>query len=426
MGLTVTANMMTISHKGSNGVSIAFPDVCKTPTPAGPIPIPYPNVAMSSDTAKGSSTVKMDKKPVMLKGSNMKMSTGDEAGAAQGVVSSKIKFVNYSFDVKADGKNVCRLLDPAQQNMGSANAFGPAHIQAPLPIAIAQWKACEETKEKQKEQESLESAWGESGVVEDHQTAIQKVVDQEQIIIYFRQTNPLCQKWIEAKHKPKPHEVIQAKTISMKNVAVAQKWLNEYFAEKMKSAPQGKFPGALAGGLLIASNAEYSPDAMDYLGVVMSLTPGEKGKPLRGYGEDSRGASYEEKWITGDYDLMDIMGVGDECKRPCQNGPAFAKIKKALNDAMNWDGIQHGPQAQWVATRKKDHVPEGFSMPRMIHGWLNSPPGTPVPGVVIAEGRDPLPVCDNKLTVVAPKGCVIYLESDEDVKNALICCGCGR
>jgi hypothetical protein len=36
---------------GSNGVSPALPGVCKTPAPpAGPIPIPSPNLAVSSDT----------------------------------------------------------------------------------------------------------------------------------------------------------------------------------------------------------------------------------------------------------------------------------------------------------------------------------------------------------------------------------------
>ena len=30
-------------QQGSEGVETAFPDVCETPSPAGPIPIPYPN-----------------------------------------------------------------------------------------------------------------------------------------------------------------------------------------------------------------------------------------------------------------------------------------------------------------------------------------------------------------------------------------------
>src|SRR5437762_6378507 len=105
MPVTIEVNKMSVSHKGSSGISTAFPDVCKTPAPpAPPIPIPYPNIAMSSDTADGSSTVKMDGNMIMIKGANLKTSTGDEAGALNGVVSSKIKgkaeFVNYSFDVK--------------------------------------------------------------------------------------------------------------------------------------------------------------------------------------------------------------------------------------------------------------------------------------------------------------------------------------
>ena len=116
MPVTVSVNNLTVVHASSNGTTIAFPDVCKTPSPAGPIPIPYPNIAKSSDTAQGASTVKCDGNPVCVKDSNFSMSTGDEAGSAGGgVVSNKIKgkaeFVNFSFDVKFEGKNVPRALD---------------------------------------------------------------------------------------------------------------------------------------------------------------------------------------------------------------------------------------------------------------------------------------------------------------------------
>jgi uncharacterized protein DUF4150 len=116
MGVTVGVNKLSVVHKGSNGTTIIFPDVCKTPSPAGPIPIPYPNIAKSSDTAKGSKKVKCDGNPVCLKDSNFRMSTGDEGGTAGGgVVSNKIKgkaeFVNFSFDVKFEGKNVARAFD---------------------------------------------------------------------------------------------------------------------------------------------------------------------------------------------------------------------------------------------------------------------------------------------------------------------------
>ncbi len=122
MPVTVTVNSpMTVVHKDSGGIAPTFPDVCKTPSPGGPIPIPYPNIAKSSDAAQTSTSVKMDGNPIMLKNSVYSMSTGDEAGSAGGgVVSNCIKgkaqFINYSFDVKVEGQNVPRLMDPMKQN----------------------------------------------------------------------------------------------------------------------------------------------------------------------------------------------------------------------------------------------------------------------------------------------------------------------
>jgi hypothetical protein len=116
MANTVGVNKMSVVTKDSNGTTVAFPDVCKTPGPGGPIPIPYPNIARSSDTARGSKEVKVEGNPVCLKDSNFSTSTGDEAGTAGGgVVASKTRgkaeFVNFSFDVKFEGKNVPRALD---------------------------------------------------------------------------------------------------------------------------------------------------------------------------------------------------------------------------------------------------------------------------------------------------------------------------
>jgi hypothetical protein len=115
MPVTVGVNSLSVVHGGSNGTTIAFPDVCKTPSPAGPIPIPYPNIAMSSDADKTAKKVKCDGEAVCIADSNFKTSTGDEAGSIGGVASSKVKgkaeFVNYSFDVKIEGKGVPRAFD---------------------------------------------------------------------------------------------------------------------------------------------------------------------------------------------------------------------------------------------------------------------------------------------------------------------------
>lgn len=121
MPATVSINMMSAVHKTSTGVTTAFPDVCKTPSPGGPVPIPYPNIAMSSDASKGAKKVKFDGNPACTKDSVFSMSTGDEAGSAGGGVASnkikgKAKFVAFSPNVKIEGKNAVRALDPMLHN----------------------------------------------------------------------------------------------------------------------------------------------------------------------------------------------------------------------------------------------------------------------------------------------------------------------
>jgi hypothetical protein len=120
MPCTVFANMLGVVHQGSGGMSTIFPDVCNTPTPAGPVPIPYPNIGQSMNTSAGPTTVTTDGMMPMTKDAQYAMSQGDEAGSAMGVMSGQImgvcQFMMYSFDVKFEGSNVCRLGDPLFQN----------------------------------------------------------------------------------------------------------------------------------------------------------------------------------------------------------------------------------------------------------------------------------------------------------------------
>lgn len=146
MPVSVGVNMLSVVHKSSNGVTIAFPDVCKTPAPpAPPIPIPYPNIAKSSDTASGTTKVKCDGNPVCHKSSNFRMSTGDEAGSLGGLISGKIKgkaeFVSFSFDVLFEGKNVARSLDLMLHNDKNTPPF--PLVQPPIiGIGMAQPPEC--------------------------------------------------------------------------------------------------------------------------------------------------------------------------------------------------------------------------------------------------------------------------------------------
>ena len=138
MGVTVNVNMRSVVHKDSSGIAAAFPDVCKTPAPPSPspLPIPYPNISKSVDTSKGSTSVKMDGNPIMLKDSEFMVSTGDEAGSAGGnMVTNKIKgpakFIMYSFDVKVEGKPVPRQLDIMMHNASAITGTPPFPCMQP-------------------------------------------------------------------------------------------------------------------------------------------------------------------------------------------------------------------------------------------------------------------------------------------------------
>jgi hypothetical protein len=141
MPVTIKVNGVANSlvHKGSNGISTAtIPDVCKTPSPGGPVPVPYPNVSQSATLDKGTTTVKADGgMMIAIKGSEFSLSNGDNAGVAGGVKSSTFMkestWILYSFDVKMDGKNACRLSDKKFHNHeNAANLSG--EMQGPETV----------------------------------------------------------------------------------------------------------------------------------------------------------------------------------------------------------------------------------------------------------------------------------------------------
>ena len=119
----VNGKSNSLAHKGCMGFAKStLPDVCKTPSPGGPVPIPYPViVSLSNDLKKGSKNVKFDgNNSAAIKGSEYSRCTGDEPGTAGGVKSStnmkEATWILYSFDVKIEGKNACRLSDKMMMN----------------------------------------------------------------------------------------------------------------------------------------------------------------------------------------------------------------------------------------------------------------------------------------------------------------------
>lgn len=117
-----------------DGQCFIFPDACKTPTPGGPVPMPYPNTAMLTQADGGtcSSKVKILGKNTATKITEITMSSGDEAGTVGGVVSNKFKgpglFKKGSSKVKVEGNEVVHLTSTIGQNGGS-NANVPPGVQ---------------------------------------------------------------------------------------------------------------------------------------------------------------------------------------------------------------------------------------------------------------------------------------------------------
>jgi hypothetical protein len=147
MSNQVYANGREVSCKAGEGKSIcAFPDVCLSPPtpPAGPIPIPYPNTGVTTDTSNGSKTVQISGQEVMLKNSSaFKTSTGDEAATkSQGMnvithqIQGKCYFTSWSMDVKIEGENAVRHLDLMTHNHASeVGATPPWNFQDRAAIA---------------------------------------------------------------------------------------------------------------------------------------------------------------------------------------------------------------------------------------------------------------------------------------------------
>lgn len=171
MPVTIKVNGVANSlvHKGSNGVSVAtMPDVCKTPSPGGPVPIPYPNVSQSAMLAKGTTTVKADGgMMIAIKGSEFSLSNGDNPGVAGGVKSSTFMkestWILYSFDVKMEGQGACRLTDKKFQNhentvdLGGCTQFPaiPIDLSPEAKVACAIW-CCDKATYEQVKRKSPE------------------------------------------------------------------------------------------------------------------------------------------------------------------------------------------------------------------------------------------------------------------------------
>ncbi|MBN2269026.1 MAG: DUF4150 domain-containing protein [Sedimentisphaerales bacterium] len=76
------------SATGMGGANFSLPDICRVPSHAGPIPIPYPSMGSGLSGLPNMATMYF-KHPI-VHGSKIPSSMGDQAGASGGVVSGTI------------------------------------------------------------------------------------------------------------------------------------------------------------------------------------------------------------------------------------------------------------------------------------------------------------------------------------------------
>jgi hypothetical protein len=123
---------------GHVAVSSGPTDVCKTPSPAGPVPLPYPNAAPTALPGPGYSTkVLISGAPAFTTRSKTALSNGDQPGALGGVKSSVIMgptaAIMGSCDVSFEGAAVVRTRDATDANRANGAMGTMVHAGAALP-----------------------------------------------------------------------------------------------------------------------------------------------------------------------------------------------------------------------------------------------------------------------------------------------------
>lgn len=120
------------------GMDIGFPDVCNTPTPAAPIPIPYPNIALGPMGVPAVYNVLFMATPAHNLATTVVMTNGDNAGVAMGVASGSVmgpaRHLTGAFTCLVGGMPASRLTSVALQN--STNCPGVRVVPSQFKVLI--------------------------------------------------------------------------------------------------------------------------------------------------------------------------------------------------------------------------------------------------------------------------------------------------
>lgn len=122
------------------GMDFAFPDVCLTPAVPAPVPIPYPNMALSPTAIPSQFTTFILAAPQHNLATTTPMTNGDNAGLAMGVASGMVmgpsRHLLGSFTTLISGMPATRLTSMSLQN--STNMVGMRVVPSqPVVIILA-------------------------------------------------------------------------------------------------------------------------------------------------------------------------------------------------------------------------------------------------------------------------------------------------
>lgn len=122
------------------GVDTGFPDVCLTPSPAGPVPVPYPNITAGPMGVPAVYNVLFMCAPAHNMATTIPMTNGDNAGVNLGVASGTVmgpsRHLTGSFTTLFMGMPGSRLTSNSLQN--STNCPGVRVVPSqPLVVLLA-------------------------------------------------------------------------------------------------------------------------------------------------------------------------------------------------------------------------------------------------------------------------------------------------
>ncbi|MEW9889305.1 MAG: DUF4150 domain-containing protein [Candidatus Symbiodolus clandestinus] len=129
-------------NTGMGGMNTAFPDVCKTPTPAGPVPMPYPNLSNGNmvNPATTAQKVLIGAMPTLPLTAQIPISNGDNVGTVGGMVSNQMmgptRFTQGSTAVMLAGRPATRLTSSTTQNGSSPNGVGITMVPAQVKVLV--------------------------------------------------------------------------------------------------------------------------------------------------------------------------------------------------------------------------------------------------------------------------------------------------